>query len=151
MTLTECKQFMRRYRGDTEENIVQFNWRTTARWALRHRWAQEENDKLKDELRHATEQLREHGQAYKSMEASAMECKAAQEQAYLRATIAEEALAERNTPCVWRVEAPAHFVGHMDDKPLEMMLMSTSCGKELGVHLPPTYCAYCGHPIELQP
>ena len=61
------------------------------------------------------------------------------------------ALAERDTPCVWRVEAPAHFVGHMDDKPLEMMLMATSCGKGLGVALPPPYCAYCGRPVEVQP
>ena len=34
-----------------------------------------------------------------------------------RAEKAEAALAERDKPCVWRVEAPAHFVGHMDDKP----------------------------------
>jgi len=55
------------------------------------------------------------------------------------------------TPCVWRVEAPAHFVGHMDDRPLEMILVATSCGKELGVQLPPPYCAYCGHPVEVLP
>lgn len=72
-------------------------------------------------------------------------------EALSRAEAAEAALAAMKTPCVWRVEAPAHFVGHMDDKPLEMMLMATSCGKGLGVQLPPPYCAYCGHPIEVQP
>ncbi len=68
-----------------------------------------------------------------------------------RAEQAEAALAAMQTPCVWRVKAPAHFVGHMDDKPLEMILVATSCGKELGVQLPPPYCAYCGHPVEVQP
>lgn len=67
-----------------------------------------------------------------------------------RAERAEEELAAMRVPCVWRVEAPAHFVGHLDDKPLEMMLMATSCGKELGVQLTPSYCAYCGHPIEVK-
>ena len=54
MTLTECKQLMRLYRHDAEAGIVQFNWRTTARWSLRHRWACEENDKLRLALRDAT-------------------------------------------------------------------------------------------------
>lgn len=53
MTLTECKEFMRLYQRWAEGE--QYNWRTTARWALRHRWAQEENEKLQDALRHATE------------------------------------------------------------------------------------------------
>lgn len=52
MTLTECKEFMRLYQRGAEGE--RFNWRTTARWALRHKWAQEENGKLRDELRRAT-------------------------------------------------------------------------------------------------
>ncbi len=65
--------------------------------------------------------------------------------------VAEAAEAALQMPCVWRVKAPAHFVGHMDDKPLEMILVATSCGKELGVAVPPPYCAYCGHPVEVLP
>ena len=64
---------------------------------------------------------------------------------------AEAALAASKTPCVWRLEAPAHFVGHVDDKPLDVMLVATSCGKGLGVYRLPPYCAYCGHPVEVQP
>ena len=48
MTLTECKEFMRLYQRGAENE--QFNWRTTARWALRHRWAQEDNEKLRATL-----------------------------------------------------------------------------------------------------
>lgn len=54
MTLTECKQLMRRYRECAEMGDVQFDWRTTARWSLRHSWACEENDKLRLALRDAT-------------------------------------------------------------------------------------------------
>jgi len=71
MTLTECKEFMRLYQRGAEGE--QYNWRTTARWALRHRWAQEENEKLQDALRHATE----------------------------RAERAEAALVKLDTPCIW--------------------------------------------------
>ena len=40
MTLAECKKWMRLFR----ESSVDFNWRTTARWALRQKWAIEERD-----------------------------------------------------------------------------------------------------------
>lgn len=57
MTLTECKEFMRLYQRGAEGE--QYNWRTTARWALRHKWAQGENDKLQDALRYATERAQQ--------------------------------------------------------------------------------------------
>lgn len=72
MTLTECKQLMNWYRNDAEAGIVQFNWRTTARWSLRYRWAKEENVKLQAALQDATK----------------------------RAEAAEAALALMQTPCV---------------------------------------------------
>jgi len=55
MTLTECKEFMRMYQRSP--NAVLYNWRTTARWALRHRWAQEENGQLRDALAAARDEL----------------------------------------------------------------------------------------------
>lgn len=117
-----------------------------------------------DRAQRAEENLAACDQEYKHVEAQARKCSEAGESLSLRAQIAEEArrmetwradavlndLAALQTPCVWRVEAPAHFVGHMDDKPLEMILVATSCGKGLGVQLPPPYCAYCGHPVEMQ-
>ena len=55
MTLTECKEFMRLYQRGAEGE--QYNWRTTARWALRHKWAQEENGQLRDALAAARDEL----------------------------------------------------------------------------------------------
>lgn len=71
MTLTECKEFMRLYQRGAEGE--QYNWRTTARWALRHRWAQEENERLRDELRHATERAQQ-------AEAALAQCRAWRQQ-----------------------------------------------------------------------
>lgn len=106
MTLSECKQRMKLYRDDT---TTAFNWRTTARWALRYQWACEENERLRLALQDANGQLREHRQAYNSLEESAQKCKAAQEAAYLRATIAEDAIAELRQAQAQHVELVAVF------------------------------------------
>lgn len=123
MKLSECKQRMKLYRDDA---TTVYNWRTTARWALRYQWACEENERLQLELQFEQEQLREHGQAYNTMEASARECKAAQEATYLRAAIAEEALAERNKPCIWQHGYGDAWRGFI-------------------------FCPVCGHPVKREP
>jgi hypothetical protein len=61
-------------------------------------------------------------------------------EAIARAEAAEAALAERDKPCAWKVDAAGWWI--------------TGCGQLAGIDAIETqgkYCPACGHPIEVQP